>query len=353
LLKKDITESFDIGMANARCNDSTHTIYGITLMGNPTSKNGYTYKEQALNDIVRLAGGTQCYLDHQAKSEQRDRDNIRSIKDLLGKISRPRKQNGRIIGDLEVLKPHWEFAKSLATMGITNIGMSLHCKALIANEKGQENVVGVDTVHGFDIVTSPATTTSLWEQYHRDITEIISDGNIISAVVKSIEGDKVILENNEREYFVSKQEFKGVPKIGETYLIISEAAIGKSTDITESSHSFSSYEELERHLNYQNTDQSEVIEMANLSKEAIAGLEAMGRHYEYEESRKLIHEALKMPFTGMRMNDDDDPVIKKFNKQQEKESQWFRDYSEGKKVKPTNIEPTDEDRKAIRTFFKR
>ena len=152
----EITEAF----TEAIFEKTDNTIRNICLIS-VSSRNNRVYTDRALNNIVELARGVKVFADHPVKGQ------IRSVRDLIGKISAPRRAGDKIYGDLKVLSNQdWVFdiAKQMPEI----VGMSIVARGKISPEKdqkGREQVESVLALKSIDLVSEPATTNSLFEQH--------------------------------------------------------------------------------------------------------------------------------------------------------------------------------------------
>lgn len=170
--KKDLQESADIEdifegtFIEGTVYPNQNLIKGVCLI-NRVSKNNRVYLDEALNDIVKLADGIKVNLDHLSRDAN---GKARSVKDLIGKIVRPRQVNGGVFGDLEVLKNQKDFVFALATQMPELAGMSIVAKGKISDEKdsqGRQQVESVTQLTSIDLVSNPATTKGLFEDENK------------------------------------------------------------------------------------------------------------------------------------------------------------------------------------------
>lgn len=167
--------------SEASVDRDTRTIRNVRLLGRQ-SKNGpkgRRYTEAAIDDAVKLYEGGQVFLDHPTKSEMRDREGVRSVRDLAGKIRQPRKTRDGVRGDIQVLdlgegsaNNPADFLFSVAEQMPDAAGMSHRAEGqLTVDDEGMEVVEGLSRVAAVEVVTDPATTEGLFEQVSQNNEE--------------------------------------------------------------------------------------------------------------------------------------------------------------------------------------
>ncbi|WP_437185583.1 hypothetical protein SH668x_002694 [Planctomicrobium sp. SH668] len=159
--------------------DQTRRLVENIAIAGQSSRNGYAYAEDALEQAVALYDGKPVFLDH-AVSRQRPLE--RSTRDLVGSVVNPRFENGRIRGDIQVLDT--ESGRTflrLVEAEVPGVGMS----HVVLAERSQDGtqVVRIAQVYSVDAVINPATTTTF--------SESISPGEVDA--VRN-ERDNLILE---------------------------------------------------------------------------------------------------------------------------------------------------------------
>lgn len=145
-------------------------VRNIALVGG-TSRNGYTYSESALRGSVQSYAGKPVFLDH---SDNPNRPQERSTRDLVGSILNPVFVDGRIRGDIHVLKT--ESGKTflnLLEIESPGIGMSHVVKARRSADGQQvEEIVEVISV---DAVVNPATTSTFRESCKSSQLDVLQE----------------------------------------------------------------------------------------------------------------------------------------------------------------------------------
>lgn len=174
--EKDLQESVDIEdifegtFIEGTCYPNQNLIKGICLI-NRVSRNNRVYLDEALNDIVKLADGIKCNLDHLSRDVN---GKARSVKDIIGKIINPRQVNGGVFGDLSVLKSQKDWIFAIAEQMPELAGMSIVAKGRISDERdsqGREQVESVSILTSIDLVSNPATTKGLFEANQKQFKE--------------------------------------------------------------------------------------------------------------------------------------------------------------------------------------
>jgi len=171
------------------------------------SKNKRTYSEKALENIALFADGMKAYFDHPTNADIKERNNVRSIKDMFGTYSNIITEKGKIYGDLKVLEPYKPLIFGLASQMPEAVGNSIRVSGKLTKGRHGENdiVESVDTLFGIELVTEPATTQGFFESLPKgdnveikDITvDFIKENcpDIIEQIMTEKEGDDVHMED--------------------------------------------------------------------------------------------------------------------------------------------------------------
>lgn len=166
---KDIIDHWDGNpfqdVEEAAIDEKTHTIKNACVFGTRHSKNGYTYQDGAINSLVKFTEGAKFFINHPSKSETKERDGVRDIRDWAGVYSNPRKIGpDKVLADLTVRPAFWELVKDVATMKPVGIGNSINSRVKVFKDNlGKEHVVDIDVLKSIDLVASAATTQNLFE----------------------------------------------------------------------------------------------------------------------------------------------------------------------------------------------
>lgn len=152
-------------------NEQTRTVHGVALVSTQ-SGNGYEYSQDALRDAVPLYDGKPVFLDHSHPHQSKNR----STRDLVGTITNPRLEKGRIRADIDVLDTEaGRTFLALAQSNISGVGMS---HVVIARKNASATLVThIEDVISVDVVVYPASTKTLRERMENSTTQPI-DGTL-------------------------------------------------------------------------------------------------------------------------------------------------------------------------------
>ena len=85
------------------------------MFGTRYSQNGYTYHDPAIDKLAILAEGCKFFINHESKSEAKDRDGVRDIRDWAGVFLNAKKEGeDKVFADLQVRKSYWELVRDVA-----------------------------------------------------------------------------------------------------------------------------------------------------------------------------------------------------------------------------------------------
>ena len=165
-------ESFE-GSPFTESHISGNVIHNVKLLGS-VSRNKRTYSEQAMKDAVRLYENAPAFFDHPTKSELRERDGVRSVRDLAGKILNPRRLTGEIRGDIQMIDVPENgsvnpktFLTALVEQMPDMAGFSHRAQGTIKKGSDGDVVEGLTDVFALELVTEPATSNGLFESLER------------------------------------------------------------------------------------------------------------------------------------------------------------------------------------------
>jgi len=165
--QKDIKENFDgiFSEVNEQSIDSDNLmIKKVCLFGTRESKNNRIYQDKAIESLAVLANGVKCFINHPTKSEIKERDGVRDLRDWVGIYSNSIREGEKVFGDLVCREEYWDLVKDIAMLQPKNVGNSINARVKVyQDDKGMESVVDVDSLRSVDLVSSAATTTSLFE----------------------------------------------------------------------------------------------------------------------------------------------------------------------------------------------
>jgi len=147
----------------------TRMIKNVCVFGTRHSKNGYTYLDPAITKLASLAEGAKWFVNHPSKSEAKDRDGVRDMKDWGGIFANAHQIGDKVFADLMVREAFWPLAQDVAIMKPVGIGNSINSRVKVFKDaNGKENVLDIDVLKSIDLVAAAATTTSLFESYPED-----------------------------------------------------------------------------------------------------------------------------------------------------------------------------------------
>lgn len=164
---KEVREEWPAPMdevTEASIDETNYIIKGVCLFGRRESDNGYTYQDKAISKLVKLADGAKTFLNHPSKSEFKDRDGVRDIRDWAGVYYNPRRSGDKVYADLHAREAYFPLLKDIALMRPAKVGNSINSRVRVfVDEQGKESVVDMDTLHSVDLVASGATIDNIWE----------------------------------------------------------------------------------------------------------------------------------------------------------------------------------------------
>jgi hypothetical protein len=157
-----LQEFVDSGSERLRVDRAAGTIRGVKLLG-LTSRNGRSYREQALIDAVGLYEGAKVNINHPKGHPLAPRD----YQDRLGVVRGVEFRPGLgLFGDLH-FNPKHALSEQLvwdAEHAPQNVGMSHNVVARTARNGPDTVVEAITKVQSIDLVADPATTSGLYEQ---------------------------------------------------------------------------------------------------------------------------------------------------------------------------------------------
>lgn len=141
-------------------NIETHTIRNVCIL-KPVSANGHTYSEAAMRQVAEKANGAQIYANHADWYPV-----VRKVEHLLGKLENVAyvEASKEVRGDA-VLVPGELTDKVLAVAQKMPemLGFSIVAEGIQEEKDGQLVVTEITRLESVDVVTKPATVTSLFE----------------------------------------------------------------------------------------------------------------------------------------------------------------------------------------------
>lgn len=144
-----------LGLTPRQVDRETGVIRNVALLG-AVSKNKRRYTEGALDSAVGLFESAQVFANHA--------DGDRDVRDLVGRITAARRDDGYVRGDIEVLEHQRSWVLPLVESGGAGSGMSWDGYAQWRQaEDDIQEVTAVKAVRSVDIVAKPATTRNFYE----------------------------------------------------------------------------------------------------------------------------------------------------------------------------------------------
>jgi len=139
--------------------DHENSFVRNVVLTSSESRNGYQYDPQALRDATPLYEDKPVFLDHAGDPS---RPKNRSTRDLVGSIVNARFVNGKIRGDIRVLKTDsGRIFFELAESDASHVGMS---HVVLAHRSADGSRVDkINDVISVDVVVHPATTRTFSE----------------------------------------------------------------------------------------------------------------------------------------------------------------------------------------------
>lgn len=186
-----------------RCDKAARLVQNVALTG-MQSRNGYVYTAEALQGAVPLYADKPVFLDH-PRSGLRPQE--RSARDLVGTISNPRFENGRVRGDIAVVNTEaGQTFLGLAETPSPAVGMS-HVVLAQRSADGTrvEKIVEVVSV---DAVAFPATNATLTEQQSPPAAAAATESDDLERQVAELREQVHGLLADRRELLVSLQELR-------------------------------------------------------------------------------------------------------------------------------------------------
>lgn len=164
---QDITEDIQAPFAEVKegaIDPDNRTIRGVCVFGTRESANNRIYQNKAIESLAKHTSGAKMFLNHPTNAEMKDSGGVRRIQDWAGVFSNARRDGDKVFADLRVREAYWDLVEDIAHMAPKNVGHSINARVkLFTDEKGMESVVDLDSLKSVDLVSSAATTSSLFE----------------------------------------------------------------------------------------------------------------------------------------------------------------------------------------------
>lgn len=176
-----LREAFTPAGGEVQIDREAGVIRNVRILGN-RSRNGYRYNDAAMDQARGLYEGMVVNLDHQfAKGDRRIADGFGALRDI-------HRDGEGIRGDLHYLTKHplAEAVVERAERFPETFGLSHDAEGQRERIGNETVVTSVDRVRSVDVVSNPATNTSLFESernvMHRKLSEIIQAGADVAGV---------------------------------------------------------------------------------------------------------------------------------------------------------------------------
>lgn len=159
--------------ASESIDEEGKVIRSVAIASGRQSRNGYSYSDQAFNDLTQLAEGAHVYLDHPSKEELKSRDGVRSVKDFSGLFHNIKREGDKVSGDLYPTESAFPIFKDVSRLSPKGMGMSINSRVKLYKnqETGKEEIVALDKLHSVDFVSSASLTNNLWESLNERTEE--------------------------------------------------------------------------------------------------------------------------------------------------------------------------------------
>lgn len=180
-------------------------VKGVCIFGKRESENGYSYSDKAISTLANMVEGVKVFINHPSRSEAKDRDGVRDLRDWVGIYTSPRQDRDKVYADLSVRESYWDLVRDIALMQPAKVGNSINARVKIyIDDTGKESVVDLDKLHSVDLVASGATIENLWEsagdkaeEEENEVMEQVlgvleeSFSNLIEDIKEGILADKI------------------------------------------------------------------------------------------------------------------------------------------------------------------
>jgi hypothetical protein len=180
--------------AISRVDREAGVIHGVKLIGRQ-SRNGREYSSDALRDAIPKYEGVKVYVDHDPGAN-------RKVDDWVGVVENPTLRSDGLYGDIRLRKQsaRYEEICEAAEDFHDAFGMSHVADGESRMVGGIEIVESINEVFSVDIVTVPATASSLYESTDNSVLKQLDA--LLSAV------NEITLENAAETAVVALQEFR-------------------------------------------------------------------------------------------------------------------------------------------------
>jgi hypothetical protein len=156
----DLRERASFG-AKPRYDLAKGVVYGVRVLG-VDSQNARAYPPDVQRKALPLMEGRAVYIDHPA-----GKGNGRSVRDRFGRLTGLSVRDGATYADEFRFNPKHEYAPTFGWFlehDPDGIGFSINARGGTARRDGREVVTDISHVFSVDLVDTPATNKSLFEQ---------------------------------------------------------------------------------------------------------------------------------------------------------------------------------------------
>ena len=188
-------ESFE-GSPFTESHISGNIIHNVKLLGS-ISRNKRRYSDQAMKDAVRLYENAPAFFDHPTKSELRERDGVRKVRDLAGKILNPRRAPGEVRGDIQMIDVPENGSvnpKTWLTALVEQMpdmaGFSHRAQGVLKKGEDGDVVESLSDVFALELVTEPATSNGLFESLEKTLDPQEKDMDMKDLTLEGLSKDR-------------------------------------------------------------------------------------------------------------------------------------------------------------------
>ncbi len=191
---REVTHSKDV-----RIDRENGVILGVKVVGLQSS-NGRRYRREALRLARGLYEGVRVNIDH----PQHGGSGARKLADRFGVLKSVVERDDGLYADLHFLRSHplAEMTAEAAERMPETLGLSHNVEGKVRRENGETIVEEIVRVRSVDVVSDPATSRSLFEQYPenagttcRQLLESLPRQSRLSALVQGLLADGLLNED--------------------------------------------------------------------------------------------------------------------------------------------------------------
>jgi len=222
--RQDVQEQFTDTFKEASIDPDNNIVKGVCLFGTRESANNRIYSNKAIASLTTFSEGVKCFINHPGKSELKERDGIRDLRDWVGVYENAHQDGDRIFADLRCREAYWDLVHDVATLQPKQVGNSINAQVKVhIDEKGVESVIDAALLRSVDLVSNAATTTSLFESAiqknlsEEEDFEIDIADNVTKKFDEVIASEGIIqdkLDNDKLKYEVSDITYIASDMIG-------------------------------------------------------------------------------------------------------------------------------------------